>query len=371
MPVRCVRCPRWHRRAWQPANSYAEYAPLIMSGYIHALRLVCICSLMPIVLPGQPQVGHVEVYGLRRLSKDSVLRAAGIADGMGLPKSKTNLEERLVALDGVALASVEAYCCDEGRMILYVGLQERGTPLFEYRPEPDEDVSLPEEVMDAYSGFTNALGRATSLDDLAEDITAGHSLMRNAECREFQERFVMFAGRHLQALRAVLARSADSEQRAAAAYVAGYAGNKKVVIGDLQSALRDPAPGVRMNAAAALRAIAVLARDKSLEITIPATWFVEMLNSVVLADRLAGSKTLHMMYDEFSEGTVAQIKERAAPSLLEMARWEHLRHALPAYLLLGRVSGISEEEMAAAWETGEREQMLARIEKALLPKKKK
>jgi len=289
---------------------------------------------------------------------------------MTLTKSKAGLEEDLVALDGVASARVEAFCCDEGQMILYVGLQERGTPQFEYRPDPGEDLSLPEEIQDAYRGFVAALGRATPEDDLAEDLTAGHSMMRNAVRREFQERFVVFAGRHLQALRAALARSADPEQRAAAAYIIGYAGNKKTVIGDLQAALRDPAPGVRMNAAAALRAIAVLGRDKSLEITIPATWFVEMLNSTVLADRLAGAKTLHLMYEEFSEGTVAQIKERAAPSLVEMARWKHLPHALPAYLLLGRVSGISEEEMAAAWAVGQREQMLARIEKALLPKKK-
>jgi len=88
---------------------------------------------------------------------------------------------------------------------------------------------------------------------------------------------------------------------------------------------------------------------------------------LVLADRLAGSRTLNLMYDEFSEGTMAQIKERALSSLFEMARWRHLQHALPAYLLLGRVSGVAEQEMAAAWEASERDQMLARIEKLLKP----
>jgi hypothetical protein len=214
------------------------------------------------------------------------------------------------------------------------------------------------------------VGRATAEDDLAEDLTAGHSLMRNLECRSYQMRFIEIAAGQMQVLRAVLARSADPAQRAAAAYIIGYALNKRAVIGDLQAALRDPVPAVRMNAATALRAIAVLGRDKSLGITIPATWFVEMLNSVVLADRLAGSRTLNLMYGEFSEGTVAQIKERTLASLFEMARWRHLQHALPPYLLLGRVSGIAEKEMAAAWEAGEREQMLERIEKLLLPKKK-
>lgn len=333
-------------------------------------RIVCFFLPLATGLMAQPRVGFVEVYGLRRLSKERVLRTAGIAEGMALTKPKGALEEALVGLDGVGLASVEAYCCDEGQPILYVGLLERGTPLFEYRPEPSEDVALPEEAMEAYNGFAEALRRAASSEDLAEDLTAGHSLMRNPECREFQEQFVLFAGRHLQSLRAVLSRSSDPAQRAAAAYIIGYSGNKKTVIGDLQSALRDPVPAVRMNAAAALRAIAVLGRDKSLEISIPATWFVEMLNSVVLADRLAGARTLHLMYEEFSEATVAQIKERALPSLFEMARWRHLPHAVPAFLLLGRVAGIAESEMTGAWEAGEREKMLARIESILAPKKK-
>jgi len=33
------------------------------------------------------------------------------------------------------------------------------------------------------------------------------------------------------------------------------------------------------------------------------------------------------------------------PSLYEMARWRHLAHALPAYLLLGKVAGVAEQEV--------------------------
>ncbi|HPT25388.1 MAG TPA: hypothetical protein PLZ95_03145 [Bryobacteraceae bacterium] len=304
---------------------------------------------------------------MRKLSADRIMKAAGIAEGAALPKSRSGLEEALVAMDGVAVAHVEAFCCEQGEPILYVGILERGTPLFEYRPEPDGEVSLSEEDAGAYAGFAAALGRATSEDDLAEDLTAGHSMMRNPDCRAYQLRFAEIAEQRLENVQAVLARAADPEQRAAAAYIIGYAVNKRVVVGDLQAALRDASPSVRLNATSALRAIAVLGRDKSLGISIPATWFVEMLNSVVLADRLAGSRTLNLMYDEFSEGTMAQIKERALSSLFEMARWRHLQHALPAYLLLGRVSGVAEQEMAAAWEASERDQMLARIEKLLKP----
>ena len=84
-------------------------------------------------LHGQPKVGHVEVFGVRKVSKDRVLKEIGVGKGGALPKSKGELEERLEGIDGVLAAAVEAYCCDGGGVVLYAGIHERGTPLFEYR----------------------------------------------------------------------------------------------------------------------------------------------------------------------------------------------------------------------------------------------
>jgi hypothetical protein len=318
----------------------------------------------------QPRVGYVEVFGVREVSKDRILRVVGTEAGGVLPKSKGELEEKLVGLDGVVAASVEAFCCEEGRLVLYAGIQERGTPLFEYRTVAMETVEVPEEVTGAYGEFTTALARAAAAGDVAEDLTQGHSLMRNAECRQAQMKFPDLAGRHGEVLKAALERSEDPGMRAMSAYVLGYAADKSKVVDELQVGLRDPEQEVRMTSARALRAISVLARDKGKGIVIRATWFVEMLNSVVLGDRLEGSRTLNLMFDELTEGTVAQIKERALPSLYEMARWRHLAHALPAYLLLGKVAGVAEQEVQGEWEAGRREEMLARMEKTLSPKKK-
>jgi hypothetical protein len=38
-----------------------------------------------------------------------------------------------------------------------------------------------------------------------------------------------------------------------------------------------------------------------------------------------------------------------------MARWKTLAHALPPYLLLGRVAGLPEDQVQAAWSRGDRE----------------
>ena len=327
-------------------------------------------SAVCLVASAQPKIGYIEVYGVRKIGKEKVLKTLGVAPGGALPKSRVDLEEKLEAVDGILLSQVEAYCCDEGQMALYIGIQERGTPIFEYRPRPIEELNLPAEVTDAYAEFTTALARAAAAGNLAEDLTSGHSLMRDPDCRDIQEKFVALTGSYLAELQAVLARSSDTGQRTTAAYVLGYAADKKKVIDDLQGGLRDQEQDVRLTSARALRAIAVLGRDKSLGITIRATWFVEMLNSTSLGDRLEGARTLNLMFEELSEGTVLQIKDRALPSLFEMAHWRHLPHALPAYLLLGRVAAIPEADMTVAWDEGKRDEMLARIDAALLPKGK-
>jgi hypothetical protein len=43
-----------------------------------------------------------------------------------------------------------------------------------------------------------------------------------------------------------------------------------------------------------------------------------------------------------------------------MARWKTLSHALPPYLLLGRIAGLPEEEVHAAWTRGDREWVIAK-----------
>ncbi len=57
------------------------------------------------------------------------------------------------------------------------------------------------------------------------------------------------------------------------------------------------------------------------------------------------------------------IRQRAAPQLVEMARWNSLTHALPAYILLGRVAGLSENEIQESWSKGEREARITAMER--------
>jgi hypothetical protein len=317
-----------------------------------------------VVAAAQPKADLIEVFGNRRVSRERILKALSLAPGAPMPKSRNEAESILESMDTIARAHLEGFCCEEGQTVLYIGVQERGQPGLDLRLAPSGTVRLPAEIVSVYDDFTQALARAAP-EDLEEDLTAGHSLMRGIALRTFQQRFVGLAELHAAALREVLRDSADEDHRAIAAYVLGYAQDKAGVSADLQQALRDPAQVVRTNAARALKALAVLAARPESKITIRTTWFVEMLNAPALTDRLEGARALLTLFDTLSDQTRAHLRERALPALFEMARFQHLPHALPAYLILGKLADLPEGEIEQAWIDGQREALIEKARKAL------
>ncbi len=318
-----------------------------------------------------PVVGDIEVFGTRKISHEKVLKTLGVQPGQPLPPSKSKLEESLLGIEGVARASVEAVCCDAGKAILYVGIEERGANTFSMRDQPQGDLQLPDEIVKAYHDFTIALAQAAREGDTREDTKQGHSMMDNIACNVLQKRFLGFAELHQEVLKAVLREAEDEEQRAVAAYVLGYAPKKALVVNDLQQALRDPDPDVRANALRALSPIALMAqKDPELGIRVETTWFVEMLNSTVLKDRLEGVRILLTLTElGMPAPTFKHLVERGVQPLEEMAHWRNLEYVLPAYLLLGRMAGVGDPELEQTWAGGDREKKLREIEQALKSKK--
>lgn len=335
------------------------------------MRLILGLALLGLPLFAQPTVGLVQIYGAYKTSHDKILKASGAREGQPLPKSKGDVEEKIEAVDGILHARIEAYCCSEGKPILYIGIEERGAPSFQYRSIQEQELALPEEIIAVYQEFSSALSRAVAAGDIEEDLSAGHSMMANLPCRVLQERFVGLAELNVDTLRNVMLNAADPDQRAIAAYVFGYAPDKRAISADLLLAVQDPDPSVRANATRSLQAIAVFARDISDQEKKPRvspTWFVEMLNSIVLSDRLEGARALNFFLDQKPEpALLAHIKERAMPALFEMARWKHLPHALPAFLVLGRVMGYEEVELMRMW-VQDRETAISGFQKSLRKK---
>lgn len=342
---------------------------LVLAAYTAAAQP----SAPPAALPisSGPRLGVIDFYGRNRVGEDLLRKALGFKEGDLLPRSKGDVEEALEEVKDVVAARLEAACCEDGKAIVYVGVEERGAPHFDYNTPPIGEARLSEEIHSEYGAFLGAVQKAIRSGPLQEHFAEGHSLMENAEAYAHQLRFVELARDHLQLLRDVLRESGSEEHRAIAAYIIGYAPKKKDVVNDLQAALRDPDDTVRNNAMRAVGAIAVLAaKDPAQEIQVLPTWFIEALDSLIWQDKMTAAATLVTLTETRPARVLEHLKERALPSLAAMARWRHLPHALPAFILIGRIHGIPEPEIQKAWSEGRREAFLDGLLRPLPARKK-
>jgi len=322
----------------------------------------------PAVLAAEerPPLGVIDFYGVRKASVERLREALVIREGDPAPQAAGAVEgivKRLQLVRHVSRAAIDVVCCHEGRSMLFVGIEERGAPRLTFLPRPTSDIRLPEEISSAYNRFMEALMIAVLRGENRDDRSQGHSLMIDPDCRRIQEQFVTLAGANLDVLRRVLREAEDVQQRAVAAWVIGYAPDKGAVAADLQAAVRDPDKDVRNNAVRGLGVIAHFARlHPDLGIRIPYPALVEMLDSLFFSDRNKSLFVLQAITADHDPGVIEALRRQRVPALEEMARWKSPGHALPAFTLLGRVAGMSEEEIREAWDEGGREESLARIQ---------
>jgi len=322
-------------------------------------------NLLPfLVAPGLllaqlPRVGLVEIYGLHKVSAKSVQAALGVQPGDPLPASKAPIEDRLSKLPGVARASLEAFCCDGDKAVLYVGIEAREAHHFETRPVPTQEIALSPYIANAYHQFLDAgADTARTEDRLRELATTEFADLKNA-----------------------LHNAVDPAERATATAVIRYAPDQRVAIAELQFAMQDSDEVVRANAMRGLDAfIASSAASssrgrkgvdagpplagangaQSAGVTVQPTWFIEMLNSIVWSERTHAANTLLELTAKRDPATLDQIRQRGVESLAEMANWHIAAHAKPAFVLLGRIAGLRDDEIERQWASGERKKTIER-----------
>ena len=297
-----------------------------------------------------PRVGDIYFYGLRTLTPEQILAAARIGSGDTVPASRIALEDRIVALPEVMDTHVESVCCEGGHTTLFIGIHEHGAPEPEFHPAPSGTATLTEDWMTHFRKYSGELLRA-GID--------GHADVPDAAMRREQEYFGTLATTHPLKLRGELHSGADAEQRAAATLALGFSPNKKTAVEDLLFAALDPDETVRANALRGLAAIAVVARKQpALGIRIPPATLVNLLNSVVLSDRMESTKVLLILTQRPNAAAFDQLRERALPALGEMARWSAAAYARPPFELLGRVAGLPDAQVKERWDNGDREALI-------------
>jgi hypothetical protein len=316
-----------------------------------------------------PRIGLIEVYGDHKVSENKIRAALAAKVGDRLP-SREDAETRIDKIPGVLVSRVEAACCTGTGMILYVGVEERGAPHVEYHDAPTSDITLPAALFDSYRKLLDNAAASIRGHNADQDLTNGYSLMADPESRDLQLSFLPAVEQNLALIDRVLRQSADSEQRAAAAYLMQYGPRgphtNKFIVDALQYALRDREDEVRENAVRALQAVAIGAKlHPDQQIHIQPTWFIELMNSVVWTDRHDATLALVNLTEARDPDTLQLLRDRAMPSIIEMARWHDLQHALPAFILAGRLAGLDEQQIKTAWLGEDRESVL---KQALHPK---
>lgn len=287
------------------------------------------------------------------MSAQKIRAAMGVSPGDLLP-SREEVEERLDKVSGVLASRVEAACCLNAKPILYVGIEEREAPHIEFHPAPTGGQRLPAGLFENYQKLLENAEASIRGKNADEDLTNGYSLMADPESRLLQLGFIPSVGENLMLIDQVIRQSSEPEQRAGAAYLLQYGPRgprtSKVIADALQFALRDQEDTVRENAMQALRAVSVgakMRRDQTIHVE--PTWFVELMNSVVWSDRRDACLALVELTEGRNPETMQLLRERALPSVIEMARWKDLKYALPPFILAGRLAGLDENAIKAAW----------------------
>lgn len=319
------------------------------------MKLAIAFCLAAVAAPGQvPTVSLIDYYGLRKIPASRIEEVLRLKPGDPLPPSKVQLEERLEEVDGVVEARLEAVCCEAGGAILFVGILEKGAPQFSLRDAPTENVLLPPELAEAYQSFLETYRDAAFRPETA-------TLPATA-----RQRLADLTNRNARTVSRVVRTSVDPDHRAMAAHLLVFLRDKTAAAEDLQFALRDPEEAVRQNALRSLKEIAAYAAANPGEgVKIAATWPVEMLNSLVWGDRTGAAELLVALSENREPAVLDLLRERAVPQLLEMARWQSLQYALPSYILIGRLAGLTEEEIQQSWAAADRLERLAALEKSL------
>ena len=310
-------------------------------------------------------IGTIDFFGLRKLSVETLRPALTLKPGDSLspgkrPASLDDTQRRLAAIPGVLQAQVNAVCCTDGRVSLFVGVLEEGGRTLTFHEAARGKVRLEPGVLEAGEAFEAALRAALQQGQAAEDDSQGHAIASDSGLRAVQERFIAYARTGTPRLRKVLRESADANHRALAAQVIGYTEEKQAVVADLVFAMRDPDSRVRNNAMRTLVVFSAMTpAEKRSVVRVPYDPFIALLESQLFTDRNKASAALAQLTRNGDPQLLALLRREAMIPLVEMARWNDKGHALFAFSIVARMAEYSDDDALKHFFNNDRETVIA------------
>jgi hypothetical protein len=346
----------------------------LVSSWLCALSLIAGGQIQLAAAADDTGIAAVETYGLRHVDRKAVLAAANLDPGDQPPRAVQwkaiagRVQQRVAGVKRAAVVVITAPFETAkggtvGRPIVYIGIQESDQPEPHFRAAPSGKVVLPKAIVKVYGDYERTFLESVRHNDFSEDDSNGYALLGNAAARAVQSKFPALADENYDRLVDVLHNSKHAEQRAMAATVIGYATDKKRAASDLIFGTQDPSELVRNDAVRALSVLVAYARNhRDLGIEISTDWCLDLVESLTWTDRNKAMAVLNAATVDKDPTLLAKLRQRSLPSLVEMARWKSAGHAMMAFLLVGRIAGLNDEEIKNAWDGGKREKV---IEQAL------
>jgi hypothetical protein len=306
-------------------------------------------------------IGIIDFYGLHQLTAEQLRKQLTFKVGDSVALGDLSFfapsKQRLMMVQGVSRAHVQVVCCTDDRPVVFVGIEEKNASTIKFRRAPTGAVRLPPEMLQTGVDF-DALRMKAVLANEDEDDSEGHTLLRDASARPTEDRFIAIANNDLGLLRKVLRDSADSEHRALAAQLLGYAKDLQSVVPDLVYAMSDSSEVVRNNAMRALVVFTMATKVKPPRV--PYRPFIALLNSPIWTDRNKSSIAIMQMASTRDPKLLTVLRDQALPSLVEMARWGDRGHAYPAFSTLGNLAGLDDKVVSDDfWGRNDREPVIA------------
>ena len=307
------------------------------------------------------RIGSIDYYGYAGLNLAQIRSAQPLHVGDPFPGPAETFEKITKAVTSVLgrpPTDIDPVCCNrEGNYTFFIGLPGASVKETKLNPVLNGKLQLPPEVVQLYNETLEAWSASVLGGNAREDRSKGYALSTtDSRLRAKQEAMREYATKHEDLIRDVLETSSEAQQRLVAAHFLGYANQSKTQIAALVRASHDANDVVRNNAT---RALGVLAESSPKVATqIPATPFIEMLNSGSWSDRNKGGWVLESLTKTRDPKLLAQLRSEALTSLIEMSRWHSSGHAYTPRILHGRIAGIEEQRLTKLAGTGDGEEII-------------
>jgi hypothetical protein len=322
----------------------------------------------PALAQDQPiPVGAIDFYGYGGIDIDKIRAALPVHIGDSFPTWEAvramspKIREIVLQMTGkpaTGLSNVQI----EKALLIYIGLAGSTMKKFPLNPAPTGSAVLTPKMLDLYDQKMDLWPKSVAAG-APDDQSKGYALSSMPELRTVELAIRDYALQNEDLILNVLKTASDPKQRIAASDALGYAKQSQTQIDALVAASHDPDSYVRNNAT---RALGVLAEsDPKTAAQIPAEPFIQMLSSESWTDRNKAGFVLQALTSTRDPEVLSALRAQALGSLIEMAKWHEVGHAVSFRIILGRIGGIDEKLLnQKVWKNDQVDDLITAAHKA-------